>query len=74
MWRFKVQGDIVTDYSRAYLLESIIRMMDALNTLNGSALHFIHNGDTENGEKVTGLIERLSAIIKDATDISKKTK
>lgn len=74
MWRFKVQGDIVSDYSRAYLLESIIRMMDALNTLNGSALHFIHNGDTENGEKVTALTERLSAIIKDATDISKRTK
>jgi hypothetical protein len=74
MWRFEVQGDIVSDYSRAYLLESIIRMMDAVNTLRGSSVHYIEKGDTENGAKVAGLAERLSEIIKDATEIKDNTR
>ena len=64
----------MSDYSRAYLLESVIRLSDALNTLRGSSMHYIDKGDTTRGEQVAGLAERLTAIIKDATEIIKADK
>ena len=74
MWRFEVQGDIVSDYSRAYLLESLIRLLDTEKSLTLSAMYYAEKYETGKAEQVTKLGERISEIITEISDMLAKDK
>ena len=74
MWRFKVQGDIVSDYSRAYLLESLIRLLDTEKSLTLSAMYYAEKYETSKAEKVTALGEKISEVITEISDMLAKDK